>query len=327
LLPSFVFRPPSPATMKRFLPFLILAGGILVASTAAILIRLAQQEGMPSMTIATGRLLVASLILTPLAWARAGDDLRQLSRRDLLLGLVAGFFLAIHFAAWISSLGYTSVASSTALVATNPLWVAIASFFLFRERLGVLALAGIGLTFAGTILILVSDSRVETAVAVQHSAPTLGNLLALLGAVAASGYFLIGRDVRARLSLLAYIWLVYSSAAVMLLLATLLLSQPLGGYSLLAYLFVIGLAVGPQLLGHTAFNWSLRYLSATFVAVAVLGEPVGSAILAFILLQESVAGLQLAGLVLLLFGIYLAAVSERKRKKVAPETAVAAPEI
>lgn len=301
--------------MKRFLPFFVLAGGILVASTAAILIRLAQQEGMPSLTIATGRMLIASLILTPLAWSRAGADLRQLGRRDLLLGLGAGLFLAIHFAAWISSLGYTSVASSTALVATNPLWVAIASFFLFRERLGRLAWVGIGLTFVGTILILISDGWGETAVSATHSAPLLGNGLALLGAVAASGYFLIGRQVRARLSLLAYIWLVYSSAALILLITTLLVGQSLLGYSLLAYLFVLGLAIGPQLLGHTAFNWSLRYLSATFVAVAILGEPVGSAILAFILLQENVATLQLAGLIVLLLGIYLAAISERHRKK------------
>lgn len=301
--------------MKQWamVPYLVLALGVLVASSAAILIRLAQEQGMPSLVIAAGRLILAALILTPIAWSRAGTELRTLRRRDVWLGIGSGAFLALHFGAWISSLEYTSVASSVALVTTNPLWVGLAAFVLYRERLHWTTLTGIGLTISGSILIAYSDS-----VTSRHANPLLGNTLALLGALAVSGYFVIGRTLRQRLSLLAYIWLVYSAAAVTLLLMIILTRQTLLGYSYLAYGLALGLAIGPQLLGHTAFNWALRYLSATFIAIAILGEPIGSALLALILFQEQFAPLQLAGFVLLLAGIYVATFNERP---VVPEQA------
>ncbi|MCG8353019.1 MAG: DMT family transporter [Chloroflexales bacterium] len=297
---------------RGFPPYVILFSGVLIASTASILIRVAQQEGMSSLGIAAGRLGMAALILAPIAWSQAGNELRSLDRRAILLGMGSGVFLALHFASWISSLAYTSVASSAALVSTNPLWVGIASLLIFRERLSLATISGIGFTLLGAILIAVSDSSSEAAT--QHTAPLLGNSLALLGALTGTGYFLIGRDLRRRLSLLAYIWLVYTSAAVVLGVWAWLSGQPLLGYSPLAYLCVLGLAIGPQLLGHTAFNWSLRYLSATFVTVAILGEPVGSALLALAFFREWFAPLQLLGFVILLFGIAIASVGESRSK-------------
>lgn len=292
---------------RSILPYLVLFAGVLIVSTAAILIRLAQQAGMPSLTIAAGRLGLATLILTPIAWARTGEELRELDRRDIMLGMASGVFLAIHFAAWISSLEYTSVASSVALVTTNPLWVGLASLLIFRERLTGTTVGGIVLTIGGSILIALSDSVSST-----QSNPLLGNALALLGALTVTGYFLIGRNLRRRLSLLAYIWLVYTTAALVLLVWVLLSGQQILGFSPLVYLMLLGLAIGPQLLGHTSFNWALRYLSATFIAVAILGEPVGSALLALVIFNEQFAPLQLAGIVLLLAGIYVATVGERR---------------
>jgi drug/metabolite transporter (DMT)-like permease len=294
---------------NRALPFLVLAAGVLVTSTASILIRFAQAEGVPSLSIAAGRLAIAALLLTPLAWSRNGADLRRLGRRDLLLAAASGVFLAIHFATWISSLAYTSVASSVALVSTNPLWAGLASVLIFRERLRRGIVAGILLTLGGTALILLSDSGAEAAA--RHSAPLLGNLLALIGALAVTGYFLIGRALRQRLPLLAYIWLVYGTAAVVLVATAAVAGRPLYGFSPLAWLCLLGLALGPQLLGHSSLNWALRYLSATFVAVALLGEPAGSALLALAFFGERFAPLQLAGFVLLLAGIYAAARSEQ----------------
>jgi drug/metabolite transporter (DMT)-like permease len=286
-------------------PYLILLAGVLVASTASIMIRLAQGLGVPSLSIAAGRLALAALILTPIALSRARPELRALRRRDLLLALGAGAFLAIHFASWISSLAYTSVASSAALVATNPLWVGLASLLIFRERLGWRGGLGIALTIVGTAVIGLSDSGDS-----RQAAPLLGNGLALLGALAGSGYLLIGRSLRRRVSVLTYIWLVYSAAGVILLAVALLAGQPILGLPAYAYLLLLGLAVGPQLLGHTAFNYALGTLSATFVAVALLGEPVGSAILAALIFRESVAPLQIAGIGLLLVGILLASLDE-----------------
>jgi drug/metabolite transporter (DMT)-like permease len=288
-------------------PYVVLAAGVVITSFASILIRYAQGADVPSLTIAAGRLLFAALILSPLAWWRVGSELRRLERRDLLFALGSGAFLALHFASWISSLEFTSVASSAALVSTNPLWVGLASLLLFRERLTWPTMAGIGLTLIGTIFIGLSDSASSSA-----PNPTLGNSLALIGAAAGSGYLLIGRNLRRRVSVLAYIWLVYSSAAVVLVCWALLAGQSLLGLSPVAYLLILGLAIGPQLLGHTSFNYALSALSATFIAVAILGEPVGSAILALLIFGETFAPLQLLGFILLLTGIAIAALGERR---------------
>lgn len=291
-------------------PYLILFAGVLIASTASIMVRFAQGAGVPSLSIAAGRLALAALILTPLAWSRVSPELRSLRRRDLIMALASGAFLAVHFASWISSLAYTSVASSAALVSTSPLWVGLASLLIFRERLGWRTMLGIGATLLGTILIGLSDSAGST-----QPNPTLGNLLALLGAATMTGYLLIGRDLRRRLSVLAYIYVVYSTAAAILLLWAILARQPLFGFPPYAYLLILGLALGPQLLGHTAFNYALSILSATFVAVAILGEPIGSALLAFFVFGERFAPLQLAGFVLLLAGIAIASLAEQAEAK------------
>jgi drug/metabolite transporter (DMT)-like permease len=287
--------------------YLVLAFGVLLVSSASVLIRFAQQGGVSSLGIACARLALAALIVTPIAWVRVGDELRVLQRRDLLLALGAGCFLALHFAAWVSSLGYTSVASSAALVATNPLWIGLASVLLLREPLRAGVAAGIGLTLLGSGCIIVSDS---TAVAATGSNPLLGNLLALVGAIAVSGYFLIGRSLRQRVSLLTYIWLVYSAAALVLILALVLSNQTLLGLAPSAYVLLFALAIGPQLLGHTAFNWALGYLSATLIAITILAEPIGAAALAWLLFDEGFAPLQLLGFALLLLGIFVAARAE-----------------
>lgn len=293
----------------RWLPFLVLAGAVCIVSTASILIRLAQGEGASSLTIATVRLALAALVLAPLAWLRAGAEIRALKRPELGLCLLSGAFLAVHFWSWITSLEHTSVASSAALVTTNPLWVALASAVLLRERPAVAALAGIALTLAGSILIFAADAGDGDA----GGTAVFGNLLALLGAVAASGYLLVGRALRARISLLAYVWLAYSAAALLLAVALLASGAEVAGLSMPAWAFMALLALGPQLLGHTSFNWALRRLTATFVAIAILGEPVGSAILAWIILGEAFTPIQLAGFVLLLTGIFVAARGERKK--------------
>jgi drug/metabolite transporter (DMT)-like permease len=294
-------------------PYLVLLGGVAVVAMAAIMIRLLQRPpiGMPATLIAAGRLGFAALILLPIALLRAGPELRDLRRRDVLLGVAAGALLAIHFDAWIASFEYTSVASSVALVSTNPLWVAVLSLLLWGERPAPLTLLGVLLAVAGSALIGLSDGS-----GVGGTNALLGDGLALLGALAVSGYFLIGRTLRRRLALLAYIWLVYTSAAVVLLAVALLTGgfrlMLSGGYPPLAYLLLLGLALGPQLLGHSAFNWALGYLSATFITVALLGEPIGSALLALLIFGEWFAPLQFAGFAVLLVGIVAAALGEQR---------------
>lgn len=294
-------------------PYIILFVGVLIASTAAIMITAAINLGIPPLTLAAGRIGLAALILTPITLAKAGRDLRRVSRRDLGLAVLAGICLAAHFATWMSSLAYTSVASSTALVTTNPVFVALATWLIFRERLSIGTWAGVFLTVTGSALIGLSD----------HSGgganPLLGDLLALLGAMTVSGYFLLGRSLRRRLALLPYIWIVYTSAAVVLLVAAALLGYTLLGLPPIGYLLILGLALGPQLLGHTSFNWAIKYLSPTLVTVAILGEPIGSTVMALIFFQQPLMPLQLAGGAVLLLGITVAILAEnRKSRRPAP---------
>ena len=281
----------------------MLAAAVAVVSTASILIRYAQSEGAPSLTIAALRLAIAVALLTPLVLPRLRRELPRLARRDLGLAAASGVVLAVHFAAWIRSLEFTSVASSAALVTTNPVWVGLASWLLMGERVGRAAVAGIVLGIAGSALILAS----APAEGVAAPQPLLGNALALLGALAASAYLLIGRSLRARLSLLTYVWIAYGIAALLLscvATATGALAAPL---SVTALALVVALAAGPQLLGHTGVNWAVRHVPATVVALAILGEPVGAAALAWLLFGETFATPQLAGFALLLCGIFLAA--------------------
>ena len=302
----------------RWLPFVVLGIGLTAISFGAILARTAQGASIPSLSIAAWRLGLAALLVTPFAlWflisrktaARAaGQDLSApYSHRQLGLGLAAGLCLALHFGTWISSLEYTSVASSTALVTTNPLWIGLASFVLFRETPGRAMLAGIALSLAGSFLIFLSDSQHVA----SGSNSLLGNALALVGSWCFSAYLIIGRRLRAGLTLTLYIWLAYGIAAIFLFAAAGTSGAPLSGYSIAGWASLIGLAIGPQLIGHTSYNWSLKHVSATFVAVVTLGEPIGSALMAFAFFGETLAPLQAVGFALLLCGIYLAAQAEK----------------
>lgn len=273
------------------------------------MIRIAQGEGVASLSIAAWRLSLAAAVLWPLAWSRNRAEILALTPKEWLLGGLSGLFLAVHFAAWISSLAFTSVASSLALVSTNPVWIALVSWLVFREKLGGWLVLGIAAAIGGSALIFVSDSQLAITSARGNS--LMGNVLAVIGSLTVCGYLLIGRKLRKSMSLLPYIWLVYSAAAVALMISAFASGSALAGYSTVAWACLITLALGPQLLGHGSFNWALKHVSATFVAIAILGEPIGSALLAWLIFDEAFAPLQLGGFCLLLAGIYLASRSEK----------------
>lgn len=290
--------PPSSARV-----FAVLAAGVAVMSTASILIRWLQAAGVPSLSIAAWRLGLAALILAPLVLARHRAELGRLAPRDWLLAAAAGAFLAAHFASWILSLEYTSVAASVALVTTNPIWIGVASWAIFRERLAGTMVAAIALAIAGSAVIFLADAGGSA----PGRSPVLGNMLAVVGSLTICGYLLIGRGLRRSVSLVPYVGVVYAAAAVCLFATASAAGAPLAGFSTGSWLLLAALAVGPQLLGHSSFNWALKYLSATLIALAILGEPIGSSILAWWLLREPVGAVELAGMALLLTGIFLAA--------------------
>jgi drug/metabolite transporter (DMT)-like permease len=286
-------------------PVLVLLVGIVSVSFASILIRLADA---PPLVISAYRLVLASLILAPFAWWQVRDELRALPRGTLGLAMVSGVFLAAHFATWITSLDYTSVASSVGLVSTYPAFVAVASYLWLGERASWRTVAGILIAVAGSVVVGYGDLG-------AGSEPLLGDLLALLGGLAGAGYMLVGRSVRRTASLLAYIFVAYSTGAAVLVMVCLVAGQPFTGYSRETYLVLLLLALVPQILGHSSFNWALRYLSATFVSVTVLGEPIGATLLAILVLGEVPPPIRMGGVALILAGIYLASQGERSLRR------------
>jgi drug/metabolite transporter (DMT)-like permease len=275
----------------------------MTVSTAAILIRLAQVEAH-SLVIAAWRLTLAILFLTPVALSTHRSELRGLTRREWGSALASGLLLALHFATWITSLAYTSVAASVVLVSTYPLFVGIASHVLLHERLSREMVMALLVATAGSVLIGLGDLG-------ESSHRLWGDALALMGAMAGAGYFLIGRRLRARLSLLAYVFPVYGTAAVVLMAVMLASGLPRIPQRPQTWLWLLLMALGPQILGHSSLNWALRYLSATYVTIATLGEPIGSTLLAWWLLGERPSFWALVGGALTLAGIAVASRAER----------------
>lgn len=304
-------------------PVLVLVLGVLAVSTSSILVRLAQNHA-PSLVIAAYRLTLSSLVLAPIALTSHRRELSNLRPVEIILALISGIFLAIHFAAFISSLEYTSVASSVVLATSTPLWVALLAPIILKEPLTRPLFTGMVLALLGSAVVGLSDacSRIDYRLvcppisAFLGNQSILGNLLALGAAWMAVGYLLIGRRLRAKVSLVAYIFLVYGMAALVLNLIMVLASQSPLGYPLQAYLWFVMLALVPQLLGHSTYNWALGHLSATYVSIAVIGEPIGSTILAYLILKETPSALELFGAILILAGIYLASHYERKHVEI-----------
>ena len=301
---------------------------ILAVSTASIFIRQAQEDA-PSLVIAAARLTLASLALAPFALLRHRDEIRALTRREWFLAALAGLFLSVHFATWITSLEYTTVIASVALVSTGPLWVALLSPLFLRETPTRWVWIGMGLSLLGGIIVGLGDSCSITALSgvnevegrfltcppladLLAGSAFLGNFLALAGAWAVAAYLMIGRRLRAKISLVPYIFIVYGVAALALLLTMLAARQTPFGYPPVTYLWMLGLALIPQLIGHSTYNWALRYMPASLVSVTTLGEPIGSAILAFFILNETPTALTLIGGALILGGIYIASLSSSK---------------
>ncbi len=273
----------------------LMALGVVFISSAAVLIKLC-----PAGPLATAfyRLALAAAVLWPIFfWQGAW---RCLDSKTLLGASVAGVFLAGHFGLWIYSLSYTTVASSVVLVTLNPLFVGILGWAILGERLNSKMLLAIVLAVAGGIAIGGSAFQSE-------GQAIKGNLMALGGALMASLYLLAGRQIRARLDIVPYATICYSVSALGLLAGSLAFGEPLAGFGLKTWAILAALALGPQILGHTVFNWGLKYLSASKIAMLILAEPIGATVLAFFLLGQSPSTREILGGVLILMGIYLAA--------------------
>lgn len=299
--------------LLRIPPIFGLFFGIVAVSTASIFIRFAQQDA-PSLVIAAGRLSIATLMLTPFVISRSWHEIKAIPKRIFSLLILAGLSLGLHFATWISSLEYTSVASSVVLVATAPLWVALLSPLFLKEKITTAVLAGLIISLIGSLVVGLNSACqfAEGQIActgfggLVSEKAIVGNLLALAGALFAGGYLMVGRHVRSGLSLLTYTFLVYGIAAVVLLIMVVASGTPVAVYSAPTWIWIVLLAVVPQIIGHSTFNYFLKTLSATFVSIALLGEPIGTIILAYLFLHESPSLLEMGGGLLILVGIFIA---------------------
>ncbi len=288
---------------------LALGVGVLAISFAAPLIRLADA---PALTIAAVRLALAAPPMLLLGAATGGPrQWRGLTRGEwLLLGLSAAA-LAAHFGFWVASLQRTSVVASVALVTMQPLFVAAGGWAFLGERPRRRTLAGIAVATAGALLLVLPHAG--------DRGTLEGDAFALIGGVMSGCYLLAGRGARRRLSTAAYTGAVYPATALLLLAALLVSGTPLTGHPREAYVAMALLALIPQLVGHNALNWALGSLPAAVVAIAILGEPIGAAIIAVLLLDEVPRAIEVAGGAVVLVGVYLALRDARTVDAAPPE--------
>ena len=286
----------------------IMGLGILGVSFSAVLIRSTEA---PSTVIALYRMVITFFLFTPLVMKKGGIPLRTIGKKGVGLALLSGFFLALHFAAWIESLKHTTIASSTVLVSLQPLFTAILGYLFYKEALGRGQLLGMGIAILGSAFIGLSDFF-------GGGGHFYGDLLAVLGGAFASVYVLLGRGIRKYVSNLDYVYLAYGSCSVTLLGLNLLWRVPITPYETGDYLIFLALALFSTIGGHTVFNWALKYVEANKVSVALLGEPIGATILGFLILREVPTQAQLISAGIILFGLYIFIKHSFRRKKATP---------
>ena len=291
-------------------PLFVLLIGVIASSTASIFVRGAQSDAS-SIVIAAYRVAIATVMLSPVVYIRQRRVLIGMGSKQWMLAMASGGFLGLHFVTWITSLEYTTVASSTILVSSLPIFVALLSPLFLNEKPASVLYFGMALAIIGGAIMALSDTCVVTGIrfscqswrSFSQGSAMYGNGLAVLGAIFGAGYFMIGRHMRVRLPLLTYIFVVYGMAALIMLVIVWITGSPILGYGKETYLWFLLLAVVPQLIGHSSFNWALGYLPVSYVTVAVIGEPVAATALAWIILHESPSWLHILGGALCLAGI------------------------
>jgi drug/metabolite transporter (DMT)-like permease len=287
---------------RRMLAYVVLGAGVLAVSWAAILVR---EADAPALVIASYRLGLAALPVGALALWQQRRAPEAITRAKVWPLLLSAAFLAAHFAFWITSLQHTSVVTAVVLMAVQPLFVAIASPLLLHEPVDRRVWLALAIASIGTAVMAAEDFG-------EGLGTLAGDFFALLGGMFAACYIIVGRSARPSTSWVRYVGVVYPVTAVLLFATTLLAQEPLTGYSTKTWVMIALMALGPQLIGHGSINWALGYLPAVVVALAILVEPVGATALAAIILDETPTAPEIAGALLVLFGVYMGLRPERE---------------
>lgn len=285
-------------------PYFALAIGVATVSFSAILVKLASA---PSGIIAFYRLFFTVLLMLPIFLMKYRHELKLIKKKDWMFSIAAGVFLAFHFILWFESLNYTSVASSTVLVTLQPLFAFAGAYFFFKERFTLKAIASGVIAIAGSFVISWGDFRIS-------GLALWGDILALVACALVTGYLLFGQSVVRRVSSITYTFVVYSISAVTLFVYVLVKGEAIGPYPATDWIYFILLAIFPTLLGHSLFNWSLKWLSATTISMAILLEPVGATVLAYFILNEPILWTQVLGGTIILAGLMMFLKREGKKE-------------
>lgn len=298
----------SEAQGRRGLPLLILALGVVAIAHGSIFVRLADASPL---AIAAWRLTLASAVVVPLALFVDRRVFTRLDRRLLVSIAGAGVLLAGHFATWITSLAYTSIANSVVLVATVPVWVGIIGVATGTLRLPRAMWIAIALSVVGSTVIGWGSARLGTGT-------VRGDLLAVAGAVCMGGYLLLAQRIQRSLPFLPFVAAIYATAAAFLWIAALGSGARLGGFEPSTWWALAGIAVVSQVIGHSSYNWSLRHLDPDLVSVTLLGEPILASLLGLLFFSEPIAVMTLAGGALVLLAILIATRAPRQPAAAAP---------
>lgn len=266
-------------------PYFVIAIGVVSVSSSAIFVKLATAE---SAIIAFYRLMFSVLLMLPLFLMKYRMELTKVKKMDWMLASAAGIFLAFHFILWFESLTYTSVASSTVLVTLQPIFAFAGAYFFYKERFSVKAILSGVVAVLGSLLISWGDFRVS-------GLALIGDMLAIIACGLITAYLLLGQTVRKRLSSITYTFIVYSASTITLFIYAWAAGNSFGPYPASDWIYFILLAIFPNLLGHSLFNWSLRWVSTTTISMAILLEPIGAALLAYWLLGETIQWTQAVG--------------------------------
>ena len=276
--------------------------GVMALSASAIFVKLANA---PSSIMAFYRIFFSFCVIFTISKKDTRKELLSLSKKEIILGIISGISLALHYFLWFQSLNLTSVASSTVIVTLQPLFAFVAGYFFFKERYTKLAVLGFIIAVIGSVIIGWGDFQLS-------SRALIGDLLAFISAGFISTYFIIGQYTRARLSTFSWITLTYFFAFIFLGILSLIMRIPFTGYSLNTWLNILGITLISTLLGQVIFTWLLKYFPATVISMTILGEAVGTCILGYFILHETVSLKQFIGIVVILFGIGLFLWEKRK---------------
>lgn len=285
-------------------PYIPIMIGVISVAMSAIFVKMTTAD---SGVTAFYRMLFSILIMSPLFLLKYTHELKKLSKRDWGFTTIAGIFLAFHFILWFESLNYTSVASSTVLVTLQPLFAFAGTYFFFKERLSLKTIISALIAIGGSVLIAYGDFKIS-------GAALFGDILALIACALITAYLLFGQDVRKRLSLVTYTFVVYGVSTITLFFYIIIKGESFGPYPTEEWMWFILLALIPNLFGHTLFNWALKWVSTNVISIAILFEPVGAAILAFYILGEVLSASQIIGGSVVLLGILFFIIDYEKIK-------------